>query len=307
MKNKPLLFLIITALFFISRPLWAQDEPQGETQGAPQSAGRYVIEQRYVQQISWKGDEYTRKYEVVVERIERKTNSVVLREFTEKAALEISLPPGNYRYQIIPYDYLNQAGEPSEWVTLEIKPAPVVPVNEKTESETLQLFNFYICAAWSPVIPLHGEAQKVFGNSFYGGGASMRLGAFFNKTNWWFIPGAELSASWYTLNKSETGNDITMQAGSTGINFVAQKQLPYRMAVNARAGFALGFQTGDVNTAQYNYKTGGVIPQFNLEVSYLWFAWKQLFLEGGLSYTVFLNKNDGSGCLKPWIGAGWKF
>jgi len=306
MKNKSLLLLIITALFFTSRPLWAQpqsDEPHDAAHGG----GHYVIEQRYVQHISWKGDEYTRKFEVLIERIEGKTNSVVLREFTEEATLEISLPPGNYRYRIIPYDYLNQAGEPSKWVTLEIKPAPVVPADVKTETQAPKEICFYASASWSPLIPLHGEMKEVFGSSFYGGGASVRLGAFYNKTNWRIIPGAELSASFYTLNKSEGSNEITMRAGTTGINFAAQKQLPRRMAVNARAGFALGFQTGDVNSSQYNYKTGGVIPQFNFEASFLWFAWKQLFLEGGLGYTVYLNKNDGSGCLKPWLGAGWKF
>jgi len=333
MKNKALVLLAVVffLISFGAGSLWAQakapnsgakstqgDKPQDAAQSealsapqsAPQGGGRYVIEQRYVQQISWKGDEYTRKYEVVIERIEGKTNSVVLREFTEKATLEISLPPGNYRYRIIPYDYLNQTGEPSKWVTLEIKPAPVaqdIPETAGTQADKGGSFDFFASAAWSPIIPLYGEVQKVFGNAFYGGGASVRLGAFYNKTNWWIIPGAELSASFYALNKSEVGNEITMQAGTTGINFVAQKQLPHRMAINARVGFALGFQTGDVNAAQYNYKTGGVIPQFSLEASFLWVAWKQLFLEGGLGYIVFLNINDGSGCLRPWIGAGWKF
>jgi len=304
MKNKNLLLLLI-ALFFISRPLWAQDEPQDVAQGEAQSAGRYVIEQRYMKQISWKGDEYTRKYEVVVERIEGETNTVILREFTEKATLQISLPPGNYRYRIIPYDYLNQTGEPSEWVTLEIKPAPAVPA--EVQADKGGSFDFFVSAAWSPVIPLHGKMQEIFGNSFYGGSASVRLGAFYNKTNWWIIPGAELSTSFYVLNKSEAGNEITMQAGTTGINFVAQKQLPKRMAVNARVGFALGFQTGDVNEGQDSYKTGGVIPQFNFEASFLWYAWKQLYVEGGVNYNIYLIKNDGSGCLKPWIGVGWKF
>jgi len=304
MKNKPLL-LLIAASFFISRSLWAQTPLTNGDE--PQNNGHYVTEQRYVQNIYWKGDEYTRKYEVVIERIEGKTNSVVLREFTEKTTFEISLPPGNYRYRVIPYDYLDQSGEPSKWVTLEIKPAPVISLEEKIETAPTQMFSFYISAAWSPIIPLHGEMKEVFGNSFYGGGASVRLGAFYNKANWWIIPGAELSASFYALNKSEGGNDISMQAGTTGINFVAQKQLPNRMAVNARVGFALGFQSGDVSIDTYTYKTGGVIPQFNFEASFLWYAWRQLFLEAGLNYNVYLNKNDGSGCLKPEIGIGWKF
>jgi len=304
MKNKSLFFFMATALFFTSLPLWAQsqsDEPQDTAQGS----GHYVIEQRYVQQISWKGDEYTRKYEVVIERIEFVTNSVIWREFTENTTLQISLPPGNYRYRIIPYDYLDQSGEPSKWVTLEIKPPPAV--TDEASSDKNGNFSFFASLAWSPVIPLHGEMQQVFGNAFYFGGASLRLGAFYNKTNWWFIPGAEFSTSWYTLNNYEGSNKIKIHAGTTGVNFVAQKQLPNRMAVNARVGFALGFQAGEVSAQTYKYTTGGISPQLNLEASFLWFAWKRLFVEGGLSYMVLFNQKDNSGYLKPSIGAGWKF
>jgi len=308
MKKPPLLLIALTALFFTSLPLWAQsqsDEPQGEAQGEAQGAGHYVIEQRYVQQIFWTGDEYTRKYEVVIERIESGTNSVVLREFTENATLQISLPPGNYRYRIIPYDYLDQIGEPSKWVTLEIKPPHVV--TDEVSSDKDGNFSFFASLAWSPIIPLHGKMKDVFGSSFYGGGAFLRLGGFYNKANWWFIPGAEISATWYALKNYEGSNEIDIQAGTTGINFVAQKQLPNRMAVNARAGFALGFQTGEVSASQYKYSIGGVIPQLNIEASFLWYAWKELFLEGGLSYVVFMSKAYGSGYLRPWVGAGWKF
>jgi len=283
--------LITTALFLMSRPLWAQD------------GGYYVTEQRYVQRLVWIGDEYTRKYEVVIERGEGETYSVFLREFTEEAALQVSLPPGNYRYRIIPYDYLDQSGEPSKWVTLEIKPPPAV----SAESGPPKTFDFYAGAAWSPLIPLYGGMQEVFGNKLYVPGASVRLGAFYNKPGWWFIPGAELSTSWYALSKAEGGNKIVIQAGTTGFNFVACKQLPNRMAVNARVGLALGFQAGEVSAQEYQYSTGGMSPQFNLEASFLWFAWKQLYLEAGLGYSAFLNQTNNSGCLRPWIGAGWKF
>jgi len=338
MKNRRLLLLILTLLFFTSRHLWAQnmqggsqgvtqgdsqDVAQSEKQSAPQSvpqdakqsdsqgeaqditpSGRYVTEQRYVQQLVWIGDEYTSKYEVVIERGEGKTYSVYLRQFTEQATLEISLPPGNYRYRIIPYDYLDQSGEPSKWVPLEIKPPPVV--QDDTQSDKDKKINLFVSVAWSPLIPLHGAMQEVFGNDFYAGGATVHVGAFYN-ANWWFVPGAELFFSWYNLNKTEGSNEITIQAGTLGVNFVAQKQLPNRMAVNARVGFAVGFQAGEVTAHSYKYTTGGVNPQINIEASYQWFAWKQLYLEGGLSYSFFINKDNSSGLLKPSIGVGWMF
>ncbi|WP_461256702.1 hypothetical protein [Treponema sp. R80B11-R83G3] len=317
MKNNLLLLFLFTALFFTSHPLWAQARSQQTTGGGTQGGGRYVIEHRYVQQLVWTGDEYTVKYEVVIERIEGRERRVYLREFTEKTTLEISLPPGNYRYRIIPYDYLEQSGEPSRWVTLEIKPPPVSvdgqidnAQNAERQDETGgsiagKHFNLYAGAAWSPVIPIHGNMGEVF-NGFHAASALFRLGLLFDE--WvWFNPGAELSASLYSLNNADGGNEITVQAGAAGLNFVAQKQLPHRMAVNARTGFALGFQAGEISAGQSTYSTGGMNAQFNFEASFLWFAWKQLYVEGGLGYTVFLNKDDNSGFLRPWLGAGWKF
>jgi len=352
MKNKCFI-LFVTALFFISRPLLAQDQSlPGSTQGGTKSSGgRYVLEQRYEQQLIWIGDQYTSKYELVVERSEGRTYSVILREFTEKAAFQISLPPGNYRYRVIPYDYLDQSGEPSKWVTLEIKPAPIVPVeiqtgddgthtirsfdnetiipgvieiviknpddldiknkslivDKKPEPVSVKIISFYVSAAWSPLIPLNGAMKNVFGSAFYFSGVHLRLGALYDKPDWWLIPGLELSASWYALNNSEGSNEITVQAGTTGINLVLQKKFFNRFAVSVRTGFAVGFQVGEVSSVQYKYSTGGIIPQVNLEASFLWFAWKQFYLEAGAGYSIFLNQNDVSGCLRPWTGAGWKF
>jgi len=299
MKNRSFV-LFVTALFFICHPVWAQSDGT--------HAGYYITEQRYVQQLVWIGDQYTSRYEVVIERIENEKFEVVLREFTEKATLQISLTPGNYRYRVIPYDYLDQSGEPSRWVTLEINPAPIVPVeSEPAESEAPEMFSFYISASWSPLISLHGAMKNVFGINFYLSGAHLRFGVLFEKPDWWFMPGVELSASWYALNNAEGSNEITVQAGTTGINFVVQKIFFNCMAVNVRAGIALGFQTGEVSAVQYKYSTGGVIPQINVEASFLWFAWKQLYLEAGSGYSFSLNQNDVSGCLRPWIGVGWKF
>jgi len=332
---------VLAALFFINRPLYAQSA----------HSGNYVIEQRYLRLLVWIGDEYTIKYEVVIERGEGKTYRAFSREFTENPSLLVSLPPGNYRYMIISYDYFEQPGGVSEWVNLEIKPATVVPVEVQTEEDGSYIIRspgsepivpgvgeiviknpaeletengvlvvdekkaggpsktlFYLNAAWSPLIPLYGGIQEVFGNNFYAQGASLRFGAFYNKQNWLFIPGLELSTSWFALNKTNGGDTVLIQAGVTGINIVAQKKLPNsKMAITLRAGGALAFQTGEIDTADETNTIGGLAPQFKAEASFLYQVWKNFYAETGLSFTFHLNKNNSSGYLNPWLGAGWKF
>ena len=340
MTNKFILF--ITAIFFLSGgPLWAQSRPPGGAQ-PPGGSGRYVIEQRYVQNLVWIGDEYTLKYEVVIEQNEDDEYKTYIQEFTEKQSYQVSLPVGKYRYRIIPYDYLEQPGEASDWVNIEIKPAPVVPAevqkaddviyvfhpveDEKTTprvyeevvnkadgsvitggEETEKLLNLYVSAAWVPLIPLYGRMSEIYEKKFYAVGASVRFGALFNKPRW-FSPGIELSMSWYAADSDRGGDKTGIQTGVTGINLVAQKVLPYpKTAVTLRTGFALIFQVGEVSVDDYSYSTGGLIPHINFEASFLWIAHKSLYLEAGIGFAYLFDKNGNSGCLRPWIGAGWKF
>jgi len=352
MTNRILLFVFLTTFFLFSRPLWAQS----------QGSGHYVIEQRYVRNLEWIGDNYTLKYEVVIEQSDGGGYKAYIREFTEKQSLQVSLPVGKYRYRIIPYDYLEQPGTATDWIYIEIKPAPIIPVETRKEDdesyvlhpddaekgayvlqpdeaeegyvfhhvedeqkgnetvvknqndtvtvngdETEKPINLYINAAWTPSIPLYGRMSGIYGKKFYAVGASVRFGVLFNKPRW-FSPGIELLMSWYALNKTQDGDKISVQTGVTGINIVAQKKLPNpRMAVTLRAGFALVFQVGEINVEDYSYSTGGLIPQINIEASFLWFAYKKLYLEAGMGFTHLFDKNNNSGCLRPWIGVGWKF
>ncbi|MDR0474519.1 MAG: hypothetical protein LBH43_12705 [Treponema sp.] len=330
--------MLTTGLFFLSIPL-----------SLPAQSGRYVIEQRFVQRLAWIGDEYVLRYEVVIERDEGKGYRVFMRDFTESPGLQISLLPGNYRYQVIPFDFLEQAGEASDWVTLNVLPAPIIPVEvqaigddnyllhsdsellpgvneiiiknlddlktnegvitiEKQEpSEGEKRINIYLCAAWVPLLPLYGGMQQVFGNEFFASGTALRFGVLYTKLTL-FNPGLELSTSWYALNNVQDDSKIKMQAGVIGFNILAQKWLPNRkMAFTFRAGGGLGFQIGELSNGQDMYPMGGLVPQINLEPSFLWQALKQLYLETGLSYALFLSQNNSSGCLRPWIGIGWNF
>jgi len=344
MTNK-ILFIIYYLLFiiFFIRPLWAQTQAQ-------QSSGHYVLEQRYVQKLEWIGDNYTLKYEVVIEQYDGGGAlggapggyKAYIQEFTKESSFQVSLPSGKYRYRVIPYDYLEQPGEASGWVEININPPPIVLVevqkaddgtyvlhpyeNEQivpgvnkivinnTDNtvitggdETEKLLNMYVSAAWPPVIPLYGGMQEKFGSTLFASSASVRFGVLYNKPQW-LKPGLEFLASWYALYSFQGDDSIIIQTGVTGLNIVTQKKfINPKIAFTLRAGFAVAYQVDEINIEGSSYTAGELIPQINFEASILWFAYKQLYLEIGLGFSHLIDKDDNSGCLSPWIGAGWKF
>jgi hypothetical protein len=75
---------------------------------------------RFIQRLSWQGDEYVLRYEVVIERDNPGGYQEVLRESTTALFMEVSLLPGRYRFYIIPYDYLGHLGERSDWMHIEV-------------------------------------------------------------------------------------------------------------------------------------------------------------------------------------------
>jgi hypothetical protein len=90
----------------------------------------YYTELRLVQRFAWIGDDYALRYEVVIEREEYGRFLEHHREFTNAFFIEVSLPPGIYRYQVIPYDYLNRPAAPSGWVRFVVLPALKPELNE---------------------------------------------------------------------------------------------------------------------------------------------------------------------------------
>jgi hypothetical protein len=90
---------------------------------------------RFVQRLTWQTEEFALCYEVVIEEqilIEKKPAFPVeadekeeeflevLRDFTDTASIEFSLPAGFYRYRITVYDLLDRPGEISEWARFQI-------------------------------------------------------------------------------------------------------------------------------------------------------------------------------------------
>jgi len=81
--------------------------------------------------ITWTRDNYAIHYEVLIEKEEDNNYSLVLREFTEEPFIIISLPPGDYRIRVIPYDYRNIPSEGTKW-----KNFKVIAVTTPTEDQT---------------------------------------------------------------------------------------------------------------------------------------------------------------------------
>ena len=77
---------------------------------------------RLFQRLYWFEEEYTLFYEVVIQKEDGEYMDF-LRESTVETFLIVSLPPGKYRYGVVPRDLLGQTGEMSEWRTFEVFPA----------------------------------------------------------------------------------------------------------------------------------------------------------------------------------------
>jgi hypothetical protein len=79
--------------------------------------------------IVWSGGEHALRYAVEIQRSESGTFLNFLREFSNELFIEVSLPPGEYRFRIIPHDILDRPGESTEWMPFVIQ-APAQGVTD---------------------------------------------------------------------------------------------------------------------------------------------------------------------------------
>ena len=121
-KNKCMRILFFSLIFLtMLSPLLAQ---------GTERSSKYFLETRFVQRLTWIGDGYALRYEVIIEKTgEKDTEETsgkiarVLQEFTEGSYIDVSLTPGNYRYRVIPYDFFNKPGNGSDWIFFEVRAA----------------------------------------------------------------------------------------------------------------------------------------------------------------------------------------
>jgi hypothetical protein len=107
-----------------------------------QTAGYFLDpnseEPRFIQRLAWSGGAYSLHHEVFIEREDGGEYMNLVSEFTTGNFIDISLPPGNYRFRVIPYDVLGKPVAGTEWVPFVVFNA-VKP--ELYQTEELDYFN----------------------------------------------------------------------------------------------------------------------------------------------------------------------
>jgi hypothetical protein len=79
---------------------------------------------RFIQRLSWYPEDYTSHYELRIESLLPGGNyREILTQSTQAEYLEVSLPPGIYRYRIQSYDLLEKPVGNPPWINLEVLPA----------------------------------------------------------------------------------------------------------------------------------------------------------------------------------------
>ena len=273
--------LITVLLFAVLTPLWAQN-----------------------QRLAWDGEEYAMRYEVIIEKEEEGEYNGVLREFTEESFIEVSLLPGKYRCQIIPYDFFNQPVPVTDWVDFEVRSSfhEIITVSEipsaapeaaSTEPEpepekTVEYqnrFDLYLSAAWIWFVPFHDENATVSPL-----GAAVRFG--FVPTKRRFLnPGMELTASW-RMNTLQFDCNMVQQSRFTGNG----------AALNVRLGAGVSLEYGDAS----RWAAGQYSTHANIGVSLLCLIKNNVFMETGVEYSKLFTQ-DLAGFIRAWMGLSCKF
>jgi hypothetical protein len=264
-------------------------------------------ETRFTQRLTWTGDEYARRYEVVIEREEGGEYRGLLREFTTALFIEVSLFPGKYRCCVITHDFLDQPGDASEWRHLEVLARqseqddglPEFSLSDtgspadKTDDDGPGRFkaNLFFGAAWLPSFAIYDDVN-FFGQGISLAGVAARFGAVWAKADYFnFNPGLELAVSYNFFDDSQ------VHLLGFGLNLLAMKRLPGdRTALTFRLGAGYSVISPDDGAAHTN-----------IGLSFLLFVTDYLFLETGLDYTHCFTPPPSSGCLRPWVGVGWRF
>jgi hypothetical protein len=122
-----------------------------------------------VQRLSWPGDENAR-YEIVVQQMQDGIFREIIREAVEDNFFDVSLGPGNYRYQILFYNLLYQFEYATNWasfnIILALQPelyafSPLLFYqNEDSKFEVTITGRYLIPDARVCLVPLDGKAPE---------------------------------------------------------------------------------------------------------------------------------------------------
>jgi hypothetical protein len=268
-------------------------------------------EGRSVQRLSWTGDEYTRRYEIIIEKEEKGEYRELLRESTTALFIDVSLSPGKYRCLVITYDFLNRPGGGSEWMYIEVLAHPDSddtlpefflsdsdhgsPVDEADDNGPGQFkVNLFLNAAWMPSFMIYDKGNRFSGRDHSLAGVTGRFGVLLDKP-YYFNPGAELEASYSFFDAGSGGQAHLL---TFGLNLLLLRWLPGEVT-------ALTFRLG----AGYNV----LLPEpadgafhINMGLSFLLFVTDNWYLETGLGYAYWFS-DPPANIFRPWLGAGRRF
>jgi hypothetical protein len=287
----------------------------------PASLWAQNAESRFVQRLTWVGDGYATRYEVIIERDEDGKYKRALQEFTTDFFIEVSLPPGEYRFQVIPYDYFNLPVPVTEWMNFVIQRAVINPEEpeskdevqftalnpEEPESENeitapssepgtavknKTPFDIYLGLAWMPSLPIY-EGNGSSGENPSPYGAGLRL-AIVSAEQSHLNLGVEGSSAWRLFPGDPSTHSLTFD-----LNVLARFSND-KTALNFRMGLGISLYMGAGPASATDQTTGHA----NFGISILWLPLKHLYLEAGVEYVQsFAN----SGSLRPSVVLGLRF
>jgi len=180
--------------------------------------------------IAWTKDEYALRYEVIIEKEQNIGYSLVLREFTEEPYINFSLPPGNYRLRVIPYDFRNVPGEGTDWKTFKILAAPAavpdtqVAQNDEEEPEEVivvppkpKFKDIYAAVSleaksYSPTGIIFGGGAAI-GIDFFNKGISVNAFYAKDEDDFNYLEAAVSFRTYLTRVKTNTGFFLQADAG----------------------------------------------------------------------------------------------
>jgi len=98
-------------------------------------------EQLFARRLVWGGGEHALRFLVEIDKQEDGNYREFLREFTATLYIVVSLPAGEYRFRIIPYDILDRPHEGTDWVRFQVRNV-IRPVVTGTQVEVIDISNY---------------------------------------------------------------------------------------------------------------------------------------------------------------------
>jgi hypothetical protein len=106
----------------------------------------YTEDSLFIHRLSWESDELAHTYEAVLELLDGDDYRELMRVRERNTFVEVSLPPGSYRFMVQSQDILGRAGESSDWEYFEVLGSP----KNKTKNKVLTV---QTGALYSPLAP----------------------------------------------------------------------------------------------------------------------------------------------------------